>query len=49
MKIKYETLACHQLSRLIQKGDQEARKEWYRRWAMDYPLYRSAKGIEDAR
>jgi hypothetical protein len=44
--ISYKNLACYQLKLLIRKGDGEARKEWRRRWCMDFPFYKSAKGIE---
>jgi hypothetical protein len=41
-----KTLACMQLKRLIEKGNEEAKLEWKRRWRLDYPFYRSIRGIE---
>jgi hypothetical protein len=41
-----KTLACMQLKRLIEKGSEEAKIEWKRRWGLEYPFYRSIRGIE---
>jgi hypothetical protein len=41
-----KTLACMQLKRLIEKGNEEAKLEWKHRWRLDYPFYRSIRGIE---
>jgi hypothetical protein len=41
-----KTLACMQLKRLIEKGSQEAKNEWKRRWGLDYPYYKSISEIK---
>jgi len=45
----FRNLACYQLKLLIRKGGakaREARKEWRKRWGMDFPYYKSASGIK---
>lgn len=47
-KYDIERLACMQLSWLIKKGKcvEECKVEWFRRWKLEYPYYKSVRGIE---
>lgn len=41
------SLACHQIYSLINKGIwiDELKKEWYRRWKLEFPYYKDISGI----
>ena len=46
-----QRLADHQIHRLIEKGVEVdlMKKEWYRRWKLDYPYAKTMSGIEKDR
>ncbi len=43
-----KTLATHQLVALIERGKYVdiCKAEWRRRWALNYPLYKTISGIK---
>lgn len=42
------SLSEHQIIRLMKKGNEVERlkREWYRRYALEYPYYKSTSGIK---
>lgn len=45
------SLSCSQLDQLIRTGrcSEEAKREWRRRWGLDWPLCKTITGIEKYR
>jgi hypothetical protein len=44
-----KTLGSYQLKWMIQRGRhvEECKEEWRKRWALEYPFYKSASGIKE--